>query len=190
MEKRDHPKKAVPHDTHHTPHNQEAKPIDYLRAVKLHLRNGKQKEAYGLLQQASITFPNDPLILSYLGCFQAVIDKKHRTGVENCKKALVFLKKLESHEKVRLYPLFYLNLGRSFLAAGKKKEAIASFNDGLKYDGSNSDLIKELRGLGARKQPPIPFLDRSNPLNKYIGLFLHAKSEESQKQKKQRSTRI
>jgi tetratricopeptide (TPR) repeat protein len=189
MEKRDQPKKAVPHGIHRAPHDQEIKPVDYLRAVKSHLRNGMQKDAYALLQQASIQFPNDPLILSYLGCFQAVIDKKHRTGVENCKKALVLLKKFEAQEKERLYPLFYLNLGRAFISAGKKKDAIESFNIGLKYDGSNGDLIKELRGLGARKQPPIPFLDRSNPINKYIGKFLHAKSGDSQKQKRQRASR-
>jgi hypothetical protein len=29
-----------------------------------------------------------------------------------------------------------------------------------------------------RKKPPVPFLDRSNPINKYIGMILHVKEKE------------
>jgi len=164
----------------------EVKPGEYLRAVKTHLRNGKQKDAYVVLQQAAVQFPNDPVILSYLGCFQSVVDKKYRTGVDTCKKAIALFKKQDSLEKEVLYPLFYLNLGRAYVAAGKKKDAIEVFTTGMKFDNGNSDLLRELRGLGARKNPPVPFLDRSNPINKYIGMILHATSTEPQKRKSQR----
>jgi len=157
---------------------------DYLRAVKTALRTGKQKEAYVVLQQAAVHFPDDPIILSYLGCFQSVLDRKYRTGVDNCKKALAMLRKGEFHDKQELIPLLHLNLGRAFLAAGKKKDAIETFSLGLKYDSSNSDLIKELKGMGARKKPLVPFLDRSNPINKYIGLLLHANSPKPAARKK------
>ena len=164
--------------------NPDIKPADYLRAVKTQLRTGKQKEAFVVLQQAAVHFPNDPLIISYLGCFQSVVDRKYRTGVENCKKAFVLLKKQDSLDKEMLYPLFYLNLGRAFVAASKKKDAIEAFTSGLKYDSSNNDLLKELRSLGSRKKPPVPFLDRSNPINKYIGMLLHPNSVSAQKQKR------
>jgi tetratricopeptide (TPR) repeat protein len=172
MDKKNDPKHAAgqaPSDEHH----EEIKPSDYLRAVRTQLRNGKQKEAYGLLLQATVQYPEDPLILSYFGCLQALVDKKSRSGVENCKRAILLLKKQQSFSEEVLYPVFYLNLGRAYVAAGKKKDAIDSYKKGLRYDGGNSELKKELLGLGARKLPPVPFLDRSNPINKYLGLLLH-----------------
>jgi len=173
MDKPDDPKKtASKEEPAPSEPTRELKPVDYLRAVKVHLRNGKQKDAFTLLQQASVQFPDDPLILSYYGCMQALVDKKYRSGVETCKKAIALLKKSDSFGEDVLYPVFFLNLGRAYVAAGKKQDAIDAFNKGLKFDSSNSDLLKELRGLGKRKQPPVPFLDRSNPINKYIGVLL------------------
>ncbi|MGE5808925.1 MAG: hypothetical protein ACM32I_07360 [Nitrospirota bacterium] len=81
------------------------------------------------------------------------------------------LKKSEDIDKEVLYPVFYLNLGRAYVAGGKRKEAIEAFQQGLKFDGGNRELWKDLRGLGERKKPPLPFLDRSNPINKYIGIM-------------------
>jgi len=151
----------------------EAKPADYLRAVKAHLRAGKQKEAFRIMQQASMRFPDDPMVLSYYGCLLAVVDRKFRSGVDACKKAITLLRKKESFEEELLYPVVYLNLGRAFVAAGKKKDAIDAFQKGLIYDGGHRELRKELRELGERKKPPVPFLDRSNPINKYIGIILY-----------------
>ena len=157
--------------------NDEIRPSDYLRAVRAHLRNGKHKDAYSILLQATIRFPEEPLILSYFGCLQAIVDKKYRSGVENCKRSILLLKKQGSFNEEVLYPVFYLNLGRAYIAAGRKKDAIDALTKGLKYDSGNSDLKKELQGLGVRKQPPVPFLDRSNPINKYIGLILKAETK-------------
>ncbi len=162
----------------------DAKPSDYLKAVKANLRNGKQKNAFVLLQQAAVRFPDEPLILSYFGCFQALVDKKYRSGVETCKKAIALLKRKGAFGEELLYPVFYLNLGRAFLSAGKKPEAIDAYTRGLKYDNSNSDLLRELRGLGIRKSPPVAFLDRSNPINKYIGLMLRSSAKKPEKANK------
>ncbi len=155
----------------------DVKPVDYLRAVKAHLRNGRRKDAFRLLQQGAVHFPDDPLILSYYGCLQALVDKKYRSGVETCRKAITLLKKSETFGEEVLYPVFYLNLGRAYAAASKKKDAIEAFNKGLEYDNTNRDLLQELRSLGIRKKPPVPFLDRSNPVNKYIGMILHTKEK-------------
>ena len=166
-----------------------AKPADYLRAVKGCLRSGKQKEAFALLQQATVRFPDEPLILSYYGCFQSLVDKKYRSGVETCKQALALLKQKKPFEEELLYPVFFLNLGRAYLAAGKKADAMESFRKGLKYDNGNGDLLKELRGLGVRKTPPVPFLDRSNPINKYIGIMLRMELKHIGKQDKNPASR-
>jgi tetratricopeptide (TPR) repeat protein len=156
---------------------EEITPSDYLRAVRSQLRSGKHKDAYSILLQASVRFPEDPLIISYYGCLQALVDKKYRSGVETCKRAILLLKKQGSSSEEVLYPVFYLNLGRAFVAAAKKKDAIDAFKKGLKYDSGNNDLKKELQGLGVRKQPPVPFLDRSNPINKYIGMILKSEKK-------------
>lgn len=151
---------------------EEVTPADYLKAVKSRLHAGKQKVAFELLQEASIQFPEDPFIMSYYGCLMAVVEKKYRTGVEKCRKAIALLKKQSSFGEEMMYPGFYLNLGRAYLAASKKDEAILAFKKGLQYDQHNGELLKELRSLGVRKPPPVPFLGRSNPINKYIGRLL------------------
>ena len=155
------------------PAAKEAGPGDYLRALREHLRNGRTKEAFVIMQQASVRFPGEPIILSYFGCLQAMVDKKYRSGIETCKKALALLEGRENIDSDKYYPLFYLNLGRAYLAAGKKEEALNAYKSGLKYDRSYSELRKELRRLGVRKEPPVSFLSRANPINKYIGLLLH-----------------
>ena len=175
--------KHKPGDAPASPGGREVKPADYLRSVRAHLKAGKQKDAFKLLQQAAVQFPDDPLVLSYYGCMQAVVDKKYRSGVDTCKKAIVLLKRKELFEEDILYPVFYLNLGRAYAAAGKKQEAIEAYHDGLQYDRGNSELNKELRGLGQRKPPIISFLDRSNPINKYIGKLLHSPKKTPEKGK-------
>lgn len=156
---------------------EESKPSDYLRAVRANLRSGKHKDAYSLLLQATVRFPEEPLVLSYYGCLQAIVDKKYRSGVDNCKRAILLLKNQGSFNEEVLYPVVYLNLGRAFVAAGKKKDAIDALKKGLKFDSGNSELKKELQGLGMRKQPPVTFLDRSNPINKYIGMILKSEKK-------------
>jgi len=101
------------------------------------------------------------------------VDRKYRAGVEKCKQAITLIKNESSFGEDLLYPVFYLNLGRAYVAAGKKKDALDSFEKGLKYDNNNRDILKEVRGLGPREKALVPFLDRSNPINKYIGLILH-----------------
>src|SRR5574341_2038573 len=87
---------------------EEITPADYLRAVKAQLRSSRQKEAFRLLQQATVRFPDDPVILSYYGCMQALVDKKYRSGVETCKRAVALLRKAETFGEETLYPVFYL----------------------------------------------------------------------------------
>ena len=156
-------------------------PRDYLRQVKVHLSKGRQKDAFGLLQQAHLHFPDDPFILSYYGCLQALVDKRYRTGIEACKKALALIRKNAFFGEETLVPVFYLNLGRAYVAAGKKKDALETFHKGLKFDNTNRDLQKEVRALGKRKAAPVAFLDRSNPINKYIGLILRKSSKTAEK---------
>ena len=174
MRDKDETKKAVSQNKPAPDSSAEViKPSDYLRAVKASLRKGNQKEAFGLLQQAALQYPDDPFILSYYGCLQALVDKRYRAGVENCKKAISLIKQASSFGEEMFFPAFYLNLGRAYVAAAKKDEAFDAFRKGLKYDSGNRDFLNEMRVMGKRKKAPVPFLDRSNLINKYIGMILH-----------------
>jgi tetratricopeptide (TPR) repeat protein len=147
---------------------------EYIRSARTFLKNGEQKAAYGVLLQAVIHYPDNALILSYYGCLQAIVDKKFRSGIESCRKALAMFKAADMYTAGIVYPVLHLNLGRAYLAAGRKKEATDVFAKGLAYDRNHVELKKEQQLLGVRKRPPVPFLSRSNLINKYIGLMLHA----------------
>ena len=163
----------------HGPAEQQDQPeavpaVEYLNAARLHLRSGRRKEAYGILLQASAIYPNHPMILSYRGWLQAAVDKKYKSGLAACKKAFVLFKTSDPDLANRVYPNLFLNLGRTYLLTGRKKDAFENFRKGLNYDKGNGELKKELQLLGQRKKPPIPFLSRSNFLNLIIGKLFHA----------------
>jgi tetratricopeptide (TPR) repeat protein len=153
-------------------------PIAYIKAARAHLRNGEQEKAYRILLHAVVDHPDDALILSYYGCLQAIVEKKYRNGIDNCRKALARYRAPDKYSAGVIYPILYLNLGRSYLVADRKKEAIECFSKGLTYDKGHRELKKELQLLGIRKRPAVPFLSRSNPINKYIGKLLRDKKHE------------
>ncbi len=67
--------------------------------------------------------------------------------------------------------LHYLNLGKIYLIAGKKADAITTFNEGLAL-GMNQEITEELNKLGIRKPPLLSSLRRDHPANKYLGMLL------------------
>jgi tetratricopeptide (TPR) repeat protein len=70
--------------------------------------------------------------------------------------------------------LHYLNLGRIYLIDNNRVEAIKTFREGLNYE-ANPLIVDELNRLGPRKPPIFPFLKRSNPINRYLGIILRSK---------------
>ena len=104
------------------------------------------------------------------------MDKRYQSGLAACRKAFVLFKTSDPGAAGRVYPVLYVNLGRTLLLAGRKKEAVDNFQKGLNYDRANVELKKEMQALGIRKQPPLPFLSRSNPVNRLIGKLLHGNS--------------
>lgn len=119
--------------------------------------------------------------LSALACFEKAI--KIENSPVNCsyfafciaKERGQFSKAIslceESIKKEPENPVHYLNLGRVYLIAGKKEDAVKIFREGLSYE-ANQQIVNELNRLGTRKPPVIPFLNRKNLLNKYLGIIL------------------
>lgn len=111
-------------------------------------------------------------------CLKAAVDKE-RTPNHLSQYALALAadtRKIEPsillcQEAVKKEPRnsdHFLRLGTVYLVAGRKKEAIRIFRLGLRV-GKNPTITRWLQVLGYRRPPVLPFLDRSNPLNKYLG---------------------
>jgi Flp pilus assembly protein TadD len=102
-----------------------------------------------------------PRLASYLGYCLARERGQFQEAADLCLEAL----KLEPAQAVH-----YLNLGRVYLAAGKKTVAIRTLRKGLKF-GKSRLIIQELKKLGIRKEPVVASLPRNHPVNKHLGLL-------------------
>ena len=145
---------------------------EYFSEVQQLLRRGKGRQALDTLREGLEGYPTDAFLLSYYGCLIAIVENNTREGIAICENAIRALDTSMPFGSEFFYPVFYLNLGRAYLKAGRKAETIKAFQQGLKSDPENSDILWELKKLGSRKKPPVPFLKRSNPINKYIGMLL------------------
>ena len=67
--------------------------------------------------------------------------------------------------------VFYMNLGRIYLLAGDKNNALATYRKGMQFE-KNREILQELELHGNRKPPLFPALERSHPLNKLVGIIL------------------
>ncbi len=142
---------------------------DYVKDAEVLIRINNEREALALLNSAAEAHPNNPIITSYRGLLEAVVNKNYSEGIGLCKYAIRALKKSSPLADSFFLPRFYLNLGKACLAANQKKQAYDTFMKGLRLDGKNPDFLAELEKLGRRKDPVLKFLKRSNPVNKYLG---------------------
>lgn len=112
--------------------------------------------------EKAYAFEKTPKIQSYLAYCIAMERGQISEAVTLCMTAM----KTEPDS-----PDHYLNLGRVYLRAKRKDEAIATLRQGLSF-GDNQTIKDILEGLGLRKRPLFPFLPRHNFLNKYAGIVL------------------
>jgi predicted Zn-dependent protease len=126
------------------------------------LKNGDTGKALDLLEQA-VGLERKPLYCSTLGVILARERRDFKKAVSLCKEAI----KKEPKNSVH-----FLNLGRVHILANHKKEAIRIFYMGLRYS-ENREIIAELNRIGRRRRPVLPFLERSNPLNKILGKIFY-----------------
>jgi tetratricopeptide (TPR) repeat protein len=142
----------------------EVYPMSKVEAVKLFtlgmesLKNGDTGTALDYLEKA-VSLERNPLYCSNLAVCLAKEKREFKRATSLCKEAIKQDPKNSLH---------FLNLGRVHLLANQKKDAIRIFNLGLRY-GENRDIIAELSRFERRRSPLIPFLDRENPVNKFLG---------------------
>lgn len=136
---------------------------EHFIAGKRFLREENFDRALKSFEKAWKDDRENPEFMSYYGLCKALKGGEIGLGLELCTRAI----------KIEFFKAeFYLNLGRVYMAAGNKKGAMKVFKKGLKYDQGNEEIFKALTGLGFRSRPIIPFLDRNNPVNKFLGILL------------------
>jgi tetratricopeptide (TPR) repeat protein len=117
--------------------------------------------AMGHLEKALKGYDN-PGWYSFLGYCVARERGQYRKGMELCRLSI---------DTDPDNPLHYLNFAKIHLLSNNKTEAIAVMREGLAR-GPNEEIETMLKEVGARKPPVLSFLDRDNPINKYLGLLL------------------
>ena len=146
---------------------------EYITGLEALLSRNMQEEALELLTEAMEHYPTNPILLSYHGYIEARVNKHYSDGIKICRQSFKMLKKQMPLVEGFYLPTLYLNLGKTHLSASNKKDAYFSFQRGLEIDEKHQDLLSELNKLGRRRKPTFPFLKRSNPLNKYVGMLTY-----------------
>ena len=140
---------------------------DYLHALTLFT------EIYGTENAPPIKNAKDAAGLSYFGLCLALVQKKYKTAMELCKRAIDLEFYNGDHHE---------NLVRVYLARGDRKKAVETADAGLRMLPEHEGLIEVRKELGVRARPAVPFLDRKNPVNVSLGQARHAaKSAASEK---------
>lgn len=131
---------------------------DLLRNALEALENNSFIEALMLLEQADEQQAS-PMISSYLAYCRAKVKREYAAAISLCNEALLEDPANADH---------YLNLGRIYILAGKRGNALPIFRRGIKL-GRNPQLMTELRKFDPRKPPVFSSLPRDHSLNRIVG---------------------
>jgi len=143
---------------HHENHTPDLDPAELFRLGTEALDAKKYRLAHRYLQSA-LEIERSPNHLSQYALALAHEKGDIQTSITLCQEAIKNEPKNPEH---------FLRLGTIYLLAGRRKEAIRIFHLGLRV-GRHPMITKWLQVLGNRERPIIPFLSRSNLLNKYLG---------------------
>jgi tetratricopeptide (TPR) repeat protein len=105
-----------------------------------------------------------PEMMSLMGYSLAKESGQFQKAIELCHKAI----SLSPHNCEH-----YLHLGRVYVLAKKREQAIKAFHLGLKIR-RDARLLDEIQQLGSRKSPPFPSLSRGHVINRVTGKILHS----------------
>ncbi len=98
--------------------------------------------------------------VSYFGLCLGLTNGGMHEAVNLCRRAAT----LEGYR-----PEISYNLGRVLLIAGKRREAYKALREGLRMQPNHPGILRELKRMGVRRRPVLPFLPRTNALNVWLG---------------------
>jgi predicted Zn-dependent protease len=134
------------------------------------LANGKRLEAPRLrsLDQPERQFGVEraqPRYASYYGLCLGLESRKFPEALALCREAA----------EAEFYSAdLHLNLARVLIAGGRRAEARDAILRGLRWESSHPVLQRELRAMGSRRKPVLPFLSRRHPINVFLGRITYA----------------
>jgi predicted Zn-dependent protease len=131
--------------------------LDYLRQNRL-------PEAANAFRSLFKEDPENPLYMSYYGLILALFEQNYQDGINFC-RAAILLSVCESE--------LYINLSKVYTKAGQRKKALETLVEGLKYSRTKTQLLGEMKRIGCRRRPVLPFLPRDHFLNMALGKLTH-----------------
>lgn len=140
------------------------------------LRDNRLVEACNAFRRAVKEDSGNPRYLSYYGLIVGLLEKDVPRAINLCRAAI-------NHAPYEAE--LYVNLSRVYREVGQRLKALDTLREGLGYETDNPLLLMELRRMGIRRKPPLSFLARGNPLNKFIGKLTYRTRKTSPSSKKQ-----
>lgn len=129
-----------------------------------YLEAAQNFESALLLERANGARQPPMIYLSYYGYSLArAEDRPSPESIRACETAA---------RREFMSPELQLNLGRVYAMAGKTSRALAAFEKGLRLNPKHRALREELRRIDRRGRPPVAFLSRNHPLNRWMGRVL------------------
>jgi Flp pilus assembly protein TadD len=126
----------------------------------------RYSDALANFQEAVVLEPQSRGYLSYLGLALAHAERKFSDAEHLCRRAI----EAEYHR-----PEHYHNLGEVYLLAGRRGDAVKSFNQALSWNPSHDASQDALGKLGVRRSPVVPMLARNHPINVILGRAMRKK---------------
>ncbi len=106
----------------------------------------------------------NPFYRSYMGLALGKATGKWDEAEDVCQAAV---------RMKRTQPELYLNLAQVYCLAGRKEDAVETLETGLKLTRQDARLSAALQKLGLRRAAVVPFLARTNPVNRKLGKLRH-----------------
>lgn len=154
---------------------------DYHAEAQGMLRRNKPRDAARVVAEARRFHPEDAMLASLAGLMTAMVERQYRAAVDLCVYAVG---QAERPPVPGASPIdraaLYLNLSRVYLVSGDKRRAVESLKQGVAHDSPDGAIEREMVKLGIRQTPVLPFLTRSNPVNKVLGKIRHSISRADQ----------
>jgi predicted Zn-dependent protease len=128
------------------------------------LRDGDAGAAIELLRHAAERDPENSYYVSYYGLGLGLAEGMWSEAERLCHRAVC---------RGRRQAQLYLNLAEVYLATDRRQAAADTLGLGLHYLPHDPRLQMEFGRLMMRRPPVLPFLSRTNPLNRHLGTWRH-----------------
>lgn len=138
-------------------------PPAYERALAAYAQ-GNNLEALALFEKALADDPANHKARSYWGLLLVLERGQSKRGLDAAEDAL-----RAEPSSIELYR----NLAMVHVKLENKGHAIDLLRKAMQLHGEDESCRTLLTKLGVRRTPPIRFLPRSHPVNKYVGIFLY-----------------